>query len=126
MIEHLVLIFSKEKQIILVPFIPHYVDLQVIIPWFNSLPQEQQKKVYFSPQPLPKNQRTKRRLKPIKRDETGRDIYFRRFWPKFFSLFFCFLARNTCILLRLAWIFSLLSVSFFHNCLIHLQNMFII
>ncbi|KLL04326.1 MAG: ParA [Mycoplasmataceae bacterium CE_OT135] len=67
------LTYIKQANIILVPFIPHYVDLQVIIPWFNSLPQEQQKKVYFSPQPLPKNQRTKRRLKPIKRDETGRE-----------------------------------------------------
>lgn len=43
------LTYIKQADIILVPFIPHYIDLQVIIPWFNSLPFERKQKVYFLP-----------------------------------------------------------------------------
>ena len=43
------LTYIKQADIILVPLILHYVDLQVIIPWFNSLSPERQKKVYFLP-----------------------------------------------------------------------------
>jgi len=32
------LTYIKQADIILVPFVPHYIDLQVIIPLFNSLP----------------------------------------------------------------------------------------
>jgi len=43
------LTYIKQAEIILVPFVPHYVDLQVIIPWFDSLSKEQQNKVHFLP-----------------------------------------------------------------------------
>lgn len=39
----------KKADIILIPFIPHYADLQVVIPWFLELPKENQKKVFFLP-----------------------------------------------------------------------------
>src|SRR3954453_1235572 len=50
------LTYIKQANIILVPFVPHYIDLQVIIPWFNSLSFERKQKVYFLPN---RYQRTK-------------------------------------------------------------------
>ena len=65
------LTYIKQADIILVPFIPHYVDLQVIIPWFNSLSFERKQKVYFLPN---RYQRTKEQQEGIEQlNETGRD-----------------------------------------------------
>jgi chromosome partitioning protein len=65
------LIYIKQADIILVPFIPHYVDLQVIIPWFNSLPKDQQAKVYFLPNRYQKTKEQQEGINQLK--ETGRD-----------------------------------------------------
>jgi cellulose biosynthesis protein BcsQ len=55
----------------LVPFIPHYIDLQVIIPWFNSLTKERQQKVFFLPN---RYQRTKEQQEGLAQlNETIRD-----------------------------------------------------
>jgi cellulose biosynthesis protein BcsQ len=65
------LTYIKQANIILVPFIPHYIDLQVIIPWFNSLIKERQKKVFFLPN---RYQRTKEQQEGLKQlNETIRD-----------------------------------------------------
>jgi hypothetical protein len=54
-----------------VPFVPHYIDLQVIIPWFNSLSFERKQKVFFLPN---RYQRTKEQQEGIEQlNETGRD-----------------------------------------------------
>ena len=50
------------------PFVPHYVYLQVIIPWFNSLTKERQKKVYFLPNRYQKTKEQQEGLKEL--DET--------------------------------------------------------
>ena len=62
------LTYIKQADIILVPFVPHYVDLQVIIPWFNSLTKERQKKVYFLPNRYQKTKEQQEGLKEL--DET--------------------------------------------------------
>ena len=62
------LTYIKQANIILVPFVPHYVDLQVIIPWFNSLPKEQQKRVYFLPNRYQKTKEQQEGLQQL--DET--------------------------------------------------------
>jgi len=65
------LTYIKQADIILVPFVPHYIDLQVIIPWFNSLPWERKEKVFFLPN---RYQRTKEQQEGIEQlNETGRD-----------------------------------------------------
>jgi cellulose biosynthesis protein BcsQ len=64
--------YIKQADIILVPFIPHYVDLQVIIPWFNSLPWERKQKIYFLPNRYQKTKEQQEGLEQIK-NETGRD-----------------------------------------------------
>ncbi len=64
--------YIKQADIILVPFIPHYVDLQVIIPWYNSLPKERQQKVFFLPNRYQKTKEQQEGLEQLK-DETGRD-----------------------------------------------------
>ena len=62
----------KQADIILVPFVPHYVDLQVIIPWFQSLPQERQNKVYFLPNRYQKTKEQQEGLNQL--NETRRDM----------------------------------------------------
>lgn len=62
------LTYIKQADIILVPFVPHYVDLQVIIPWFNSLQKERQRKVYFLPNRYQKTKEQQEGLKEL--DET--------------------------------------------------------
>ncbi|RHZ35891.1 ParA family protein [endosymbiont GvMRE of Glomus versiforme] len=62
----------KQANIILVPFVPHYVDLQVIIPWFQSLPKEQQNKVYFLPNRYQKTKEQREGLNQL--NETRRDM----------------------------------------------------
>jgi cellulose biosynthesis protein BcsQ len=62
------LTYIKQADLILVPFVPHYVDLQVIIPWFNSLSKERQKKVYFLPNRYQKTKEQQEGLKEL--DET--------------------------------------------------------
>jgi len=65
------LTYIKQADIILVPFIPHYIDLQVIIPWFSSLPWISKEKVYFLPN---RYQRTKEQQEGLKQlNETIRD-----------------------------------------------------
>ena len=65
------LTYIKQADIILVPFVPHYIDLQVIIPWFNSLSFERKQKVFFLPN---RYQRTKEQQEGIEQlNETGRD-----------------------------------------------------
>ena len=66
------LTYIKQADIILVPFVPHYVDLQVIIPWFNSLSKERQRKVAFLPNRYQKTKEQQEGLNQLK-DETGRD-----------------------------------------------------
>ena len=65
--------YLKRADIMLVPFIPHYVDLQVIVPWFNSLPWKDKQKVYFLPNRYQKTKEQQEGLNQLK-DETGRDI----------------------------------------------------
>ena len=65
--------YLKRADIMMVPFIPHYVDLQVIIPWFNSLPWERKEKVYFLPNRYQKTKEQQEGLEQLK-DETGRDM----------------------------------------------------
>jgi cellulose biosynthesis protein BcsQ len=67
------LTYIKQADIILVPFVPHYVDLQVIIPWFNSLPKERQKRVYFLPNRYQKTKEQQEGLAQLL-TETGRDM----------------------------------------------------
>ena len=62
------LTYIKQADIILVPFVPHYVDLQVIIPWFNSLSKERQRKVYFLPNRYQKTKEQQEGLQQL--DET--------------------------------------------------------
>lgn len=64
--------YLKQADIMLIPFIPHYVDLQVIIPWFNSLPKERKEKVFFLPNRYQKTKEQQEGLNQLK-DETGRD-----------------------------------------------------
>src|SRR6266516_3933966 len=66
------LTYIKQADIILVPFVPHYIDLQVIIPWFSSLPWERKEKVYFLPNRYQKTKEQQEGLEQLK-DETGRD-----------------------------------------------------
>jgi len=66
------LTYIKQADIILVPFVPHYVDLQVIIPWFQSLPKERQKRVYFLPN---RYQKTKEQTEGLNQlNDTIRDV----------------------------------------------------
>lgn len=62
----------KQADIILVPFVPHYVDLQVIIPWFQSLPKDRQKIVYFLPNRYQKTKEQQEGLQQL--NETRRDM----------------------------------------------------
>lgn len=64
--------YIKRADIMIIPFIPHYVDLQVIIPWFNSLSWERKEKVFFLPNRYQKTKEQQEGLKQLK-DETGRD-----------------------------------------------------
>jgi cellulose biosynthesis protein BcsQ len=65
------LTYIKQADIILVPLVLHYIDLQVIIPWFNSLSPERKQKVYFLPN---RYQRTKEQKEGLAQlNETGRD-----------------------------------------------------
>lgn len=64
--------YLKQANLILVPFIPHYVDLQVIIPWFNSLPYHLKQKVYFLPNRYQKTKEQQEGLAQLL-NETGRD-----------------------------------------------------
>jgi len=65
--------YLKRADIMLVPFIPHYVDLQVIIPWFNSLPWKDKQKIYFLPNRYQKTKEQQEGLNQLL-NETGRDI----------------------------------------------------
>ena len=65
--------YLKRADIMLVPFIPHYVDLQVIIPWYNSLPWQDKQKVYFLPNRYQKTKEQQEGLVQLL-NETGRDI----------------------------------------------------
>src|SRR5207253_9406025 len=66
------LTYIKQADIILVPLILHYVDLQVIIPWFNSLSSERQKRVYFLPNRYQKTKEQREGLNQL--NETRRDM----------------------------------------------------
>lgn len=65
------LTYIKQADIILVPFVPHYIDLQVIIPWFNSLSWERKEKVFFLPNRYQKTKEQREGLEQL--NETGRD-----------------------------------------------------
>jgi cellulose biosynthesis protein BcsQ len=69
------LTYIKQADIILVPFVPHYIDLQVIIPWYNSLPWQDKQKVYFLPNRYQKTKEQQEGLAQLL-NETGRDIEF--------------------------------------------------
>jgi cellulose biosynthesis protein BcsQ len=64
--------YIKQADIIIVPFVPNYIDLQVIIPWYNSLTWEQKKKVFFLPNRYQKTKEQKDGLEQLE-SETGRD-----------------------------------------------------
>ncbi len=64
--------YLKRADIMLIPFIPHYVDLQVIILWFNSLSEERQQKVFFLPNRYQKTKEQQEGLNQLL-NETGRD-----------------------------------------------------
>ena len=66
------LTYIKQADIILVPFVSPYIDLQVIIPWFNSLPWERKEKIYLLPNRYQKTREQQEGLEQLK-DETGRD-----------------------------------------------------
>jgi hypothetical protein len=55
----------KKADLILVPFVAHYVDLQVLIPWFNSLTPERQQSVYFLPNRYQKTKEQKEGLEQL-------------------------------------------------------------
>ncbi len=65
--------YLKRADLMLVPFIPHYVDLQVIIPWYNSLPWKDKQKVYFLPNRYQKTKEQQEGLTQLL-NETGRDM----------------------------------------------------
>jgi len=65
--------YLKRADIMLIPFIPHYVDLQVIIPWYNSLPWKDKQKVYFLPNRYQKTKEQQEGLAQLL-NETGRDM----------------------------------------------------
>ena len=66
-------IYLKRADLMLVPFIPHYVDLQVIIPWYNSLSWQDKQKVYFLPNRYQKTKEQQEGLAQLL-NETGRDM----------------------------------------------------
>lgn len=61
---------------LIVPFVPHYIDLQVLINWYNSLTSEQQEKVFFLPNRYQKTKEQKAALVEIKslHDKTRHNI----------------------------------------------------
>jgi cellulose biosynthesis protein BcsQ len=59
------LTYLKKADLILVPFVAHYVDLQVLIPWFNALTSERQQKVYFLPNRYQKTKEQKEGLEQL-------------------------------------------------------------
>ena len=65
--------YLKRADLMLIPFIPHYVDLQVIIPWFNSLPWKDKQKIYFLPNRYQKTKEQQEGLNQLL-NETGRDM----------------------------------------------------
>ena len=65
--------YLKRADLMLIPFIPHYVDLQVIIPWYNSLPWKDKQKVYFLPNRYQKTKEQQEGLAQLL-NETGRDM----------------------------------------------------
>lgn len=81
----------KQANIILVPFISHYADLQVIIPWFNSLSKEQQEKVYFLPNRYQRTKEQQEGLKILRHDTTRPSEYFLSPLPHRPALFSVFL-----------------------------------
>lgn len=62
------LLYLKQADIILVPFIAHYLDLQVIIPWFLNLSDQQQKKVCFLPNRWQNTKEQREGLELLKQD----------------------------------------------------------
>jgi cellulose biosynthesis protein BcsQ len=65
------LAYLKRADLILVPFVPHYTDLQIIIPWFVSLPKERKQRVTFLPNRYQKTKEQQEGLNQL--DETRRD-----------------------------------------------------
>ena len=65
--------YLKRADLMLIPFIPHYVDLQVIIPWYNSLSWKDKQKVYFLPNRYQKTKEQQEGLAQLL-NETGRDM----------------------------------------------------
>ena len=65
--------YLKWADLMLIPSIPHYVDLQVIIPRYNSLPWKDKQKVYFLPNRYQKTKEQQEGLAQLL-NETGRDM----------------------------------------------------